>query len=344
MERTRFGHICNSIFYPLDYGVLVTDIDIAVGAGSTNGEFSMLTNGNTDSVKVPWELNTVPPVVVDEKPTPADVPISQLHIDHTYQAMSPRNPNLVKEIASRFDLMLFGRLRVARRANGALFVFDGRHRLEGAIDAGEFTVPCDIYDVPDRKREIELFIQCNTRLRKVPQGMLFMAEVAAGNADAVNLSRLVNEAGCAIVDSNTTRMQFTVPKLTCIAALKSLYGAGNKSYAKRATPVEHWQLREALELIAGVAPPNATVTEHAVLAFTWLLKNYPGFRTQGERLRKLGWDRIDAACRSVGPRPLASEAGEALLAVVDYKRPKNVRLDPDKNLAPPAGLPEMAGT
>lgn len=306
----------------------------------------MLNNGNTDIVKVPWEVNTVPRIITaDEKPTPFDVPIGDLHIDHTYQAMAPRNPALVKEIAQNFDLMLFGRLRVARRANGALFVFDGRHRLEGAIEAGEKFIPCDIYDVPDRKREIELFVGCNTRLRKVPQGMLFMAEVAAGHADAVNLSRLVNEAGCAIVDSNTTRMQFTVPKLTCIAALKSLYGAGNKSYARRATPVAHWQLREALELIAGVAPANVTVTEHAVLAFTWLLKNYPEFRTQGERLRKLGWARIDAACRSVGPRPLANEVGRALLAVIDWKRPKNVRLAPDEQLPPPPdNLPPMSGT
>jgi hypothetical protein len=305
----------------------------------------MLTNGITDYNRLPWELDAGARIIVDERPVAAEVPIGQLHIDHSYQAMSPRNPGLVKEIAQNFDMALFGRLRVARRANGALFVFDGRHRLEGAVEAGETKLPCDIYDVPDRKREIELFVNCNTRLRKVPQGMLFMAEVAAGHPDAVDLSRLVNEAGCAIVDSNTARMQFTVPKLTCIAALKSLYGHGSKSYARRATPVEHWQLREALELIAGVAPANALITEHALLAFTWLLKNYPRFREQGERLRKLGWARIDATCRSVGPRPLASEAGRALLSVIDWKRPRNVRLAPDEDLpAPPVGIPEMSGT
>jgi hypothetical protein len=155
----------------------------------------------------------------------------------------------------------------------------------------------------------------------------------------------VNEAGCAIVDSNTARQHFTVPKLTCIAALKSLYGHGAKSYARRATPVEHWQLRDALEMISGVAPANATVTEHAVLAFTWVLKNYPSFREHTDRLHKLGWPRIDAACRSVGPRPLASEAGRALLQVLEWKRPRKQRLAPDEDLGqPPASLPAMSGT
>lgn len=301
-----------------------------------------LLNGNKEVHKMPWELTPATPFVIDEAPTPAEVAVEQLNIDHTYQAMAPRNPRLVSEIAKHFDPALFGRLRVARRASGALFVMDGRHRLEGAIEAGKRIVPCDIYDVPDRHREIEIFIASNTRIRKVPQGMLFMAEVAAGHPDAVELSRLVGEAGLAIVDNNTARQQFTVPKLACIAALKSLFGHGSKSYARRAAPVEHWQLREALELIAGIAPANTMVTEHIVVGFVWLIHNYPAVRTQADRLAKIGWARLDAAARSVGPRPVSKEAGEALLSVIDWKRPKSARLAPELNLALPEGLPAMA--
>jgi hypothetical protein len=280
---------------------------------------------------------------MDEKPSPLDVPSFVLNIDTTYQALAPRNPRLIKEIGRAFSMAQFGRLRVARRANGALFVFDGRHRLEGARLAGVTPLPCDVYDVPDRKREIELFLACNTQIRKVPQGMLFMAEVSAGNEDAVALNKLVQNAGLAIVDANTARQEFAVPKIACIGALKSLYGHGSPSYAKRATPVPERELNAALEMIAELAPPNALVTEHATLGFVWLVHNYPGVRDHMKRLSDCGWQRIDMAARAVGPRPKAEDAGKALLSVIDFRRPDKARLAPGVELpAPPDFLPPMA--
>lgn len=286
----------------------------------------------------PWETQ------VEEKPEPVDVPVHSLNIDVTYQAIAPRNPRLIRQIAKGFDLTAFGRLRVVRRASGALFVVDGRHRWEGVLAAGHrLFVPCDIYNVHEIKREIEIFLICNTRIRKVPQGMLFMAEVAGGDAQAVELNRLVQTAGLAIVDANSAKQEFTVPKIACIAALKSLYGHGSPSYAKRATPVPPWELNTALELIASLAPPNALVTEHATLGFVWLVHNYPDLRSHARRLVDLGWPRIDMAARAVGPRPRAEEAGKALLSVIDFRRPATARLAPGLELpAPPDNLPAMA--
>lgn len=289
----------------------------------------------------PWEPKQI--IVIDEHPEPTDVPIGLLNIDTTYQALAPRNPRLVREIGKTFDLAVFGRLRVVRRANGALYVVDGRHRWEGGKIAGRMLLPCDIYNVHDRKREIEIFLACNTRIRKVPQGMLFMAEVAAGDEQAVSLNRLVQEAGLAIVDANNVRQQFSVPKIACVGALKSLYGHGSPSYAKRATPVPETELNAALEIIAELAPPNALVTEHATLGFVWLVHNYPSLRGHTKRLMDLGWPRIDMAARAVGPRPKLEDAGMALLSVIDFRRPVNARLAPGLELAaPPDWLPPMA--
>jgi len=285
----------------------------------------------------PWETKPA-----DERPEPVDVPSGLLNIDETYQALAPRNPRLIREIGKHFDLTAFGRLRVVRRPNGALFVVDGRHRWEGAKMAGRMFLPCDIYNVHDRKREIEIFLTCNTRIRKVPQGMLFMAEVAAGDEDAIALSRLVAGAGLAIVDANSSKQEFDVPKLACIGALKSLTGHGSPSYAKRATPVPPDELNTALSMIAELAPPNALVTEHATLGFVWLVHNYPNLREHGRRLADLGWPRIDMAARAVGPRPKAEDAGRALLSVIDWRRPREARLDPKAELkAPPENLPPM---
>lgn len=289
----------------------------------------------------PWE--TKPIIVINEQPEPVDVPVISLHIDTTYQALAPRNPRLVKEIGKGFDLTVFGRLRVVRRENGALFIVDGRHRWEGAQAAGRMFVPCDIYNVHSRKREIDIFLACNTRIRKVPQAMLFMAEVAAGDLQAVALNRLVQSAGLAVVDANTAKQEFAVPKIACIAALKSLYGHGSPSYAKRATPVPVTELNTALEMIAHLAPPNALVTEHATLGFVWLVHNYPAICEHAGRLADLGWPRIDMAARAVGPRPKAEDAGKALLSVIDFRRPAFHRLAPGAELpAPPDYLPPMA--
>lgn len=297
---------------------------------------------NSEMRKLPWEGSGVQ-VHQDGSPMPQDVPTARLQIDTTYQALAPRNPRLIKSIREHFDMALFGRLRVVRRATGELFVVDGRHRWEGARGAGRMVLPCDIYDVHDRKREIEIFILCNTRIRKVPQGMLFMAEVAAGDPEAVELNRLVQTSGLAIVDANTQRQEFAVPKLACIGALKSLYGNAGTSYAKRATPVSHTELRDALEIISELAPPNALVTEHATLGFVWLVHNYPSVRSHGKRLFDIGWNRIDAAARAVGPRPKAEDAGKALLSVIDFHRPAMARLAPNQTLpAPPIWLPPMA--
>lgn len=293
------------------------------------------------TITFPWEPKQI--TVINETPEPTDVPIGLLNIDTTYQALAPRNPRLIREIGKTFDLAVFGRLRVVRRENGALFVVDGRHRLEGGKIAGRIFVPCDIYNVHDRKREIEIFLACNTRIRKVPQGMLFMAEVAAGDGQAVALNRLVQDAGLAIVDANNVKQQFAVPKIACIGALKSLYGVGSPSYAKRATPVPPEQLNTALEMIAELAPPNALVTEHATLGFVWLVHNYPDLRSHMKRLWDLGWPRIDMAARAVGPRPKLEDAGKALLSVIDFRRPNGARLAPGVELpAPPDFLPPMA--
>jgi hypothetical protein len=295
----------------------------------------------TGTAVFPWEPKTI--VVINEEPEPTDVPVGSLNIDTTYQALAPRNPRLVKEIGKQFDLTLFGRLMVVRRANGALFVVDGRHRWEGAKLAGRMFLPCDIYNVHDRKREIEIFVSRNTRIRKVPQGMLFMAEVAAGDQHALEISKLVQNAGLAIVDANNAKQEFAVPKIACIGALKSLYGHGSPSYAKRATPVPSDELNRALEMIAHLAPPNALVTEHATLGFVWLVHNHPTVRDHVQRLQDLGWPRIDAAARAVGPRPKAEDAGKALLSVIDWRRPAGSRLAPGVSLqAPPDHLPPMA--
>lgn len=288
----------------------------------------------------PWETKTV---AMNEKPEPANVPTELLNIDTSYQAATARNPRLIREIGKKFDLAVFGRLRVVRREDGSLFVVDGRHRWEGAKLASRYLVPCDIYDVHDRKREIEIFLACNTRIRKVPQSMLFMAEVEAGDEHAKELAKLVQGAGLAIVDANTSKQEFTVPKIACIAALKSLFGHGSPSYAKRATPVPPEQLNEALGLISSLAPPNALVTEHATLGFVWLVHNYPALKNHTKRLSEIGWNRIDMAARAVGPRPKAEDAGKALLAVIDFRRPNGARLAPGLELpAPPDHLPPMA--
>ncbi len=297
----------------------------------------------TERAPFPWELSQSPLVWrAEEKPEPMEAPTGSLNIDTTYQALAARNPRLIRQIGKQFDLAVFGRLRVVRREDGSLYVVDGRHRWEGAQLAGRMFVPIDVYNVHDRKREIEIFLHCNTRIRKVPQTMLFMAELASGDEYALALNKTVQDAGLVIVDANTSKQEFDRPKLACVAALKSLSGHGSPTYAKRATPVPTGELQAALTMIAGLAPPNAVVTEHATLGFVWLVHNYPTVRDHAARLADIGWPRIDAAARAVGPRPKAEDAGKALLSIIDHGRRGEARLAPGAKLpALPEGLPPM---
>lgn len=124
--------------------------------------------------------------------------IGELLLDSSYQ----RTPNgrAVEAIARSWDWRLCAPLTVSRRGDPpALYVIDGQHRLEAATLRGDIPyLPCIVSIFGSMAEEAGCFVEVNTKRQKVTALETFRAELAAGNPRAVQVSRLISDAGLTI--------------------------------------------------------------------------------------------------------------------------------------------------
>jgi hypothetical protein len=87
--------------------------------------------------------------------------LRDLHIDEAY--VRPICPQFAEEAAAAFDQRLFGQIHVSRRADGSLWIVDGRRRLEivRALFGPEAEVICFVRELKDVAEEATAFILCN---------------------------------------------------------------------------------------------------------------------------------------------------------------------------------------
>ncbi len=123
---------------------------------------------------------------------------SDLTVDHSYQRSidNEASRRLIAGIAANFDWRLCAPLVVSRRSDGLKVVIDGQHRWAAAIRRGDLPqLPCCLFTYASPEDEARMFILAN-RARK-PMNRLddFHAALAAADEDALEISRLVTEAG-----------------------------------------------------------------------------------------------------------------------------------------------------
>jgi len=132
---------------------------------------------------------------------------SDLSVDETYQRRTDNDASrrLIASIAAKFDWRLFGVLLVSRRPDGSLKVIDGQHRWSGAAMRGDIDqVPCCLSRFDTTEEEAKFFVQAN-RARKARNRLDdFHAALAAGDDEAMEVRRLVEEAGLAIARSTSS--------------------------------------------------------------------------------------------------------------------------------------------
>lgn len=138
------------------------------------------------------------------RPTIEWVPVSDLSVDETYQRRTDNDASrrLIASIAGKFDWRLFGILLVSRRPDDTFKVIDGQHRWAAAEMRGDIDqVPCCLSRFPNAEEEAQFFIVAN-RARK-PMNRLddFHAALAAADDDALEIKRLVEEAGLSVARS-----------------------------------------------------------------------------------------------------------------------------------------------
>lgn len=123
---------------------------------------------------------------------------TELTVDQSYQRSidNEGSRRLIASIAANFDWRLCAPLVVSRRPDGLKVIIDGQHRWAAAVRRGDLLqLPCCLFTYDSPEDEARMFIVAN-RARK-PMNRLddFHAALAAADEDAVEIQRLVSEAG-----------------------------------------------------------------------------------------------------------------------------------------------------
>jgi hypothetical protein len=151
-------------------------------------------------------MRALPKIDCREQCDPGPVPEllwldpAELVVDDQYQRMLTvsRGSAQVRKIVREFSWRAFGALVVSAGADGRYAVLDGQHRAAAALSHGAIgRVPCVLVTggVPEQARA---FARINSDRRRLDQAQTFHALVAAGDARAVALKALLDEAGVAV--------------------------------------------------------------------------------------------------------------------------------------------------
>lgn len=135
------------------------------------------------------------------------VHVAALTVDSSYQRSIDNDGSrrLIASIAANFDWRLCAPLVVSRRPDGSKVIIDGQHRWAAAVRRGDLPqLPCCLFTYGSPEDEARMFIVAN-RARKAMNRMDdFHAALAAGDEDALDIRRLVSEAGLAIARSTSS--------------------------------------------------------------------------------------------------------------------------------------------
>lgn len=154
-------------------------------------------------------------------PTIEWIHIERLSIDPAYQRSTDNDASrrLVASIAAKFDWRLCAPLVVSRRPDGVMAVIDGQHRTLAAKRRADIPqLPCCVFGYSGPEEEARMFIAAN-RARK-PMNRLddFHAALAAADEDALEIQRLVTEAGLTVT-RNTASAAWKPGEIAFTAAI-----------------------------------------------------------------------------------------------------------------------------
>lgn len=123
------------------------------------------------------------------------VSLTELTTNDVTQRVEGVDRRRVDRMAAEFDPTALGVIVVSHRADGSMKVLDGMHRVTAAGKAGyNASVDALVFTGLTRAEEADLFLRYNTK--KDPSALSkFKARVTAGDAIAVDIDRIVREAG-----------------------------------------------------------------------------------------------------------------------------------------------------
>lgn len=205
-------------------------------------------------------------------PSLEQVPIERLQVDPAYQRATDTSLSrrIIAGMVKEWKWPLCQPLVVSRRADGALYVLDGQHRLEGARQRGDLPyLPCVILGSLGESDEARAFVDLNTQRQRLSQTDIFNGLLAAGDAGAKRLVELLEETGWRILRSTNTQ-KMKPGDLTCAPMLVRELGWSGES-----------TVRSALQALRTAYPAQpVTNVANMLKALVQLFKNYPGHEPQ----------------------------------------------------------------
>lgn len=231
-KTTRGRHITPDLLYNSAYSV--------VGGGWVEPVYQDIWNRlaeqleqATDSVGEWYSLvraaRGLPEDVVDvKKPAKGDwpftvelIPVEYLLVDHGYQRPVPWP--FVRKLAATYDESLVGTIDVARRAPSRFAILDGQLRFEASKLVGKTTVWASVYAGLDLQSEARFFLHKNKDRKAIHPYYTFRARVVSGDEDALEIERIVKEAGYRIAVGAQAKGPAAEGNIQGIAALEEGY-------------------------------------------------------------------------------------------------------------------------
>ncbi|EJU12402.1 hypothetical protein LH128_14072, partial [Sphingomonas sp. LH128] len=141
------------------------------------------------------------PPVIGSRPTIEWIHVDRLSLDASYQRSTENHASqrLIASIAANFDWRLCTPLVVSRREHEKLVVIDGQHRTLAAQMRPDLPdLPCCVFTFANVEEEAKMFIAMNRSRKAMNRLDDFHAALAAADEDALEIQRLVGEAGLAV--------------------------------------------------------------------------------------------------------------------------------------------------
>lgn len=156
---------------------------------------------------------------------------NDLNIDDVYQRERV-SEEAVRRIARDFDWSLFGVIKVAQRADGTMWVFEGGHRLRATFYRSDVTeIPCIVFEISDVATEARTFIAAARMSQAISSFDTFRASAVAQEPVAVRTAEILKELGLKV------RKAANKPtEIKCIHTVQK-FVAMNETLAKRVLEV-----------------------------------------------------------------------------------------------------------
>jgi hypothetical protein len=150
----------------------------------------------------------------------ARVNLADLKVAVAYQRMIKKAH--VKQIVNNFNPEAISAIKVAKRANGSMYIIDGQHQAQALMQLGYTVWPCQVTASRGRAHEAELFRICNsakTRKQVTPLE-LYRALLVEGDPKARACHASIKDHG--FVTGNVTQW----PTIRCIGCVQKLSDLG----------------------------------------------------------------------------------------------------------------------